>query len=298
MAPVNPPFFMQANIDHPAQAFRRPLEALVRASCVLFDPGGGELAVTPGVAVGVSVAAGEVILVGTENTTRQGAYHGLNDAAYAVALATPDGTNPRNDLIVARVRDAEFSGADSDWDVVPVTGTPNASPVDPTAPANSHTLARVRVNAGATGIVTGNITDLRRSARLCGRWAGGIFYQGIVGANQTGISALTVIGSSLGPTVTVPSGRRIRASLEVHVDQSAVADTFQVSLRRNSVAQATWRVPQPRAAGLGQAYHFAFTDLPAAGTYSWDWTIARESGAGTATVYAGGQTVQEDAGPV
>lgn len=79
-------------------------------------------------------------------------------------LSTPaDPTNPRNDLIVAQQSDIFDSDANSDFLVRHVVGTPAASPADPSVSGSTNyiTLARVRVNATATSINSGNITDLR-----------------------------------------------------------------------------------------------------------------------------------------
>lgn len=156
MAIISPPSYMQAG-SHPAQAFRRPLENAFRYSGIVGPddyrvlPVSGQRKVT--------VAAGEAIVVGTENTLRQGAYHVLNDASVQLDIAAADGSYPRYDLIVLQVRDAEFSGASSDAQLAAVTGTPGASPAEPAIPANSLVLARVRVNATVTNLDAAEIID-------------------------------------------------------------------------------------------------------------------------------------------
>jgi hypothetical protein len=47
------------------------------------------------------------------------------------------------------------------WQPLAVAGTPATSPVAPALPNNALVLAHVRVNAGASSIVAGNITDKR-----------------------------------------------------------------------------------------------------------------------------------------
>lgn len=79
-------------------------------------------------------------------------------------LSTPaNPTNPRDDLIIAQQSDIFDADANSDFLVRHVVGTPAAVPADPavTGSTNYITLARVRVNALATTITSGNITDLR-----------------------------------------------------------------------------------------------------------------------------------------
>lgn len=81
-------------------------------------------------------------------------------------LSTPaDPTNPRDDLIVAQQSDTFDSDANSDFLVRHVVGTPAPVPADPAVSGSTNfvTLARVRVNALATTITSGNITDLRTS---------------------------------------------------------------------------------------------------------------------------------------
>jgi hypothetical protein len=119
----------------------------------------------------VDVAAGSAFIAGTE-ATFQGSYYFLNDAVVNLVVAAADVTNPRHDLVVARIRDTAYSGANDDAALVVVTGTPAGSPVDPATPADSLVLARVQVNANASSIVAGNITDLRAKGSAPDRYAG------------------------------------------------------------------------------------------------------------------------------
>lgn len=173
MAAVNPPYFMQ-NGAHPAAAFRRPLEAVLKQLAGAFPAwqgvvGATDLAVTAGAGLSVNVAAGEAFIAGTDSSTLQGAYHVLNDAAVNLPLAAADATNPRNDLVIARVRDQEYVGAVSSWAVEVLTGAPAAVPADPARPPTSMDLARVRVAAGAVSVVAANIDEGRTRV---GDWIG------------------------------------------------------------------------------------------------------------------------------
>jgi hypothetical protein len=107
----------------------------------------------------VDVAAGSAVVAGTQNPN-QGSYYFFNDAVVNLVIAASDPTNPRNDLIVARIQDADYTPP-SAASLAVVTGTPAGSPVDPALPANSLVLARVRVDATVTTIVAGKVTDLR-----------------------------------------------------------------------------------------------------------------------------------------
>jgi len=96
-----------------------------------------------------------------------GTYVCTLDATYDVnILSTPaNPTNPRNDLIVARQSDTFYTDGTSPFEILHIVGTPAGSPSDPAIGGSSDhiPLARVRVDAGATTIVSGKITDLRGS---------------------------------------------------------------------------------------------------------------------------------------
>ena len=90
-----------------------------------------------------------------------GTYTTYNDATTVLSITTANPTNPRIDLVCATVRDAYYTGAFNDVILQVVAGTPAGSPVAPTLPANSISLATVAVGAGATAITNANITDTR-----------------------------------------------------------------------------------------------------------------------------------------
>lgn len=167
MAERTPPLYLQAS-SHPAEDDRLGVSSVYGKTAGVI--GSGDLAVsangTPNMSV--NVAAGRAVIVGSESSL-QGAYHVVNDATKNLTISTANGTNPRRDLIVAKVQDAAYSGATNSWSLAIVTGAAAPSPVDPATPANSITLARVAVAANATSITSGNITDLRpRAAGLAG----------------------------------------------------------------------------------------------------------------------------------
>src|SRR4051812_47438970 len=86
----------------------------------------------------VNVASGQVYIPGTQGT-KQADSVGINDPRKNITITAADGTNPRIDLIVAKVQDSLYSGVTNAWSLVVVTGTPAGSPAAPTAPANSLT---------------------------------------------------------------------------------------------------------------------------------------------------------------
>lgn len=177
------PIFIQGN-SHPAEETRLMLGGMLRASTGSFaggvassDPAHGvvrssDLAVTQNGTpnMSVNVAVGGCFIRGTQNAN-QGAYHLWNDGTVNLAISAADATNPRRDLIIAQVRDLNYSGSDKDARILVVTGTAAASPSDPslTSFPNALVLARVAVAAGASSIVTANITDLRTIANVRGQ---------------------------------------------------------------------------------------------------------------------------------
>lgn len=179
MAEVTPPGFLQnAGNVHTAEILRSATSGLmhgVRTSGSLVARGGvvlgmgGSLAVTQNGSpnMSVNVASGQVYVPGTEGT-KQGTYVCVNDATKNITITAADGSNPRIDIIVAKVQDTLYSGAVNSWSLVVVTGTPAGSPAVPTAPANSVTIAQIAVGTGVTSIVTANITDKRFYAAALG----------------------------------------------------------------------------------------------------------------------------------
>lgn len=162
MTERNPALWMQNRTDHTAEQERALFGILLDAAGLSGVSGSGDLAVTQSgtPAMSVSVAAGKAVVSGTENAN-QGQYAVWNDAAKTLTISAADGSNPRRDIIVARIKDAAYSGASNTFTLEVITGTPAASPSDPTIPANCLQLARVAVAAGASSITNANITDLR-----------------------------------------------------------------------------------------------------------------------------------------
>ena len=98
----------------------------------------------------------------------QGPYLCYNTSIKSVAVDTGNATNPRRDLIVARVYDSAIGDSQTAFALEVVTGTPAASPSDPSVPTGAIPLARISVAANATTITSGNITDLRTSTSAPG----------------------------------------------------------------------------------------------------------------------------------
>lgn len=109
----------------------------------------------------VDVADGAAIVAGTEAATSQGYYFCENQGVQNVAVTAAHPTLARRDLVVARVRDAQYSGATNAWALEVVAGTAAATPLFPSVPANSLVLAALLVPAAAGSITNSMITDLR-----------------------------------------------------------------------------------------------------------------------------------------
>jgi len=153
-----PPSWLQ-NGSHPAENDRLTTQALWATTGIIKDT---SLAVSQNTPAGLTVlvASGWAAIVGTTQAN-MGTYVGYNDATATLSINTADPTNPRIDLVCMTVNDAYYTGSLNNVVLQVVAGTPASSPVAPTLPANSISLARVAVGAGATAITNANITDTR-----------------------------------------------------------------------------------------------------------------------------------------
>lgn len=277
-----PPIFLQAG-SHPSENVRQMIAALSGTTGVIKP---ADLLVTahgtPNMSV--DVAVGSAFIAGTE-ATFQGAYYFLNDAVVNLVIAAADPTNPRNDLIVARIRDTAYSGANDDAALVVVPGTPAGSPVDPTTPANSLVLARVRVNALASSIVAGNVTDLRAFSSAwtapCGTLPGGYVPRT---TSQVSITTLTDL-TGLTATVTVGAGRRIRVSCGVLFQSNTANDIGQVEIHEGTQRLQVGATTLP---GVGQNYSISAAVIltPTAGSHTYKLQAQRVLGTSQMTLTA------------
>jgi hypothetical protein len=153
-----PPSWLQ-NGSHPAENDRLTTQALWATTGIINS---ASLSVTQNTPPGLSVvvASGWAAIVGTTQAN-MGTYVTYNDASVVLSLNTANPTNPRIDLICATVNDAYYTGSLNNVVIQAIAGTPAGSPVAPSLPANSITLATVAVGAGATAITNANITDTR-----------------------------------------------------------------------------------------------------------------------------------------
>lgn len=153
-----PPSWLQ-NGSHPAENDRLTTQALWATTGIINS---ASLLVHQNTPAGLSVVvdSGWAAIVGTTQAN-MGTYVTYNDASLVLSLNTADPTNPRIDLVCATVNDAYYTGSLNNVIIQVVAGTPAGSPVAPSLPANSISLATVAVGAGATAITNANITDTR-----------------------------------------------------------------------------------------------------------------------------------------
>lgn len=153
-----PPSWLQ-NGSHPAENDRLTTQALWATTGIIKAD---SLAVTQNSPAGLSVlvSSGWAAIVGTVQAN-MGTYVGFNDATVTLSVNTADPTNPRIDLVCMTVQDAYYTGSLNNVILQVVAGTPASSPVAPTLPDNSISLATVAVGAGATALTNANITDTR-----------------------------------------------------------------------------------------------------------------------------------------
>lgn len=280
MAERTPPLYLQGG-SHTAINDRRAIARRASYGGTLVEGvfANGDLKVTANGTpnMTVNVAAGAAIVAGTEAST-QGAYEVDNDASVSLAIAAADGTNPRRDLIVARVRDAAYpASATNTWALEVVTGTPAASPADPTLPANSYALARVAVAAGATTITSGNITDLRDYNMYARRPQGRL---GLV-STTSGVSLTTSAAVVLTlPSITIPAGRTVRLELSGFRITGSTAAYCDIELQRDGVTIGERRL-LANTNGTGAAHAVYYEADLSAGSYVWRARAALDAGTGT-----------------
>lgn len=139
----------------------------------------------------VDVAAGACAVKGTEGGNTGSVYFVEAQSSTNVVISASDPTNGRRDLIVARIKDQDFASGSPSTNTATIeviTGTPAASPADPTIPDNCLVLARVAVAAASTSVTNANITDLRYAGftTSANQDNGGlVFTGGIIPASST-----------------------------------------------------------------------------------------------------------------
>jgi hypothetical protein len=125
------------------------------------DP--GRVQATATVSGKVTVAPFQGVIQGTR-ASATGAYLvtlGQQKTLDVLGTNPADSSNPRNDLVVARQRDAQYGDATTGMTVELVKGTAAATPVDPAVTGDFIPLARIRVAKNASSVTATDIDDLR-----------------------------------------------------------------------------------------------------------------------------------------
>jgi len=306
--------------SHPATVARNHTAAMLGAPAQAESPsvsltaggahgvvGAGDLVVsqngTPNMSV--NVAAGRAFIRGTQSagSLNQGVYSFFNDGTVNLAVSSADPTNPRRDLVVAQIRDSNYSGASNDARLFVVTGTPAASPADPVVPADTLVLARLSVAAGATSVTNANITDLRVFARTPLRTAWGTIGYAEVTASQSSITTITDL-TGLAITWTALANRRYRTSLFAEIN-STVANDLAILYITDGSNNVRRRLPLHMPPTLsGAAYTFAsaaVVEVPGAGAVTRKLRLERNVGTGVVALFAAATSpafiLVEDIGP-
>lgn len=302
-----PPTFLQSEA-HPAENVRLMTAGMFGSSSDAFT--GGFLAVDPGHGVGrvgdlnvvqnstpdmsVNVTAGGCFIRGTSSNA-QGVYHFYNDGTVNLTVGTSDPTNPRNDLVVAQVRDSSYAGSDDDARLFVVQGTAAAVPVDPAIPENCLVLARLSVGANATSVVTANILNAQTRARP---W--NVAWGHVAGMTPANFTFTTSTGDSATLFFQQIAGRRYRVTVSAEY-QSASANptvaTVSVRTSTNSVVNAGVLRWTSRNSGDQNRSSGVFTyNPPSTGFVTWKVSAVLSLAAGTATI-AAPMLLIEDMGP-
>lgn len=113
---------------------------------------------TPGMAVNVNFGNAQI------GRINNGPYLGSSTGVQTATFAASNPTNPRIDYVVIHTNDAGVETTPvQTWNITVYTGTPGASPVEPTGQMtdNDCLIAAVTVRANTSQILAGDISDRR-----------------------------------------------------------------------------------------------------------------------------------------
>jgi len=198
--------------------------------------GAGSLAVTAQASpnMTVNIAAGWGAIVPT--TAGLGVYGIYNDATVVQTISAANATNPRIDLIVATINDAQYSGSANNVGFTTVAGTPAASPTVPTTPNNSIVLAQIAVAAATTTITTANITD--RRSPVTNNLNGASYYiqQSAYSPSVSATPQIALAASGSSVTLTASTTYEVEVALRVTGTVGSTPTTLKTRLDYSGTA--------------------------------------------------------------
>lgn len=152
------PLWLQAG-TYPAR-FDRQLIKQVFGGREIVLSGLVVAAVSPTPTTSVTISIGACTVQGDDQTD-QGMYLVYNDAIITQTMPAVPGSNKRIDLLSMRINDPQAGGPTGTNATIVVTqGTVSATPVAPTAPTSSISLATVLRTAGDASVTNAMITDV------------------------------------------------------------------------------------------------------------------------------------------
>jgi hypothetical protein len=287
------PTFVQGG-SHPAENVRLMVQSLLAGATGAFAGGVGAFDAGHGVGragdllveengtpnMSVEVAAGGGFVRNTDSADG-GVYHVYNDAPVNLVIAAADPSDPRWDLVIARVRDSEYSGSDDDALLEVVAGTPDASPADPVVPDNSLVLARVVVAAGVSSITDAAITNLAGVARPWNTAWGRVF-------STTSLSSFTftnTMGNSSTFTWASLAGRRYEVAVAAEFQSAgSTPHVATLSVRTSANADVNSNVLRWTSRDAGDQFRAgaSFVNTPGT-TGNITWKLSAVSSASTST---------------
>lgn len=258
---------------------------------------GDPLKVSASSGMSITVNAGFVYVQGAASATA-GMYEGCLDTTSTLTVTTSDPTNPRIDNVIAKFVD---NGDNTSTGTITVqAGTPAASPVAPTLPANSLLLATIAVGANVSSVTSGNITD----GRVWTVTAGGILPVANVSGGISGMAGLYAHDLSSGRLKVSDGSGNARAPKVAAFAPAATSPSFfdVTSTNYQVVASAsvtvdgateieatfTWQriLQQTGSANINDVLVVAFSTAGGGGgTYTWPGTID-----GGFNIYSNGST--------
>ncbi|WP_284984314.1 hypothetical protein [Arthrobacter sp. efr-133-TYG-118] len=299
------PFALQ-NVPINSDVVREAVSSLLPNSGGIVQSGDFPVAQTTVASMAVTVGVGRAWIQGTDvaflsgqSYGKQASYYVMNDASVTLSIDAADSTNPRIDVVYIAIQDATYSGTNNAAVLAVAKGFPTsgaAYPANaPTLPNNAIALAWINVAAGASSIVTANITTVALLGIMSRPPLGIMPGRVKVTANGAGLTTLAVqnnIGS-----FAFKGGRKYKIVWQGGHSFSSAGDYFNLAIQTCSTADAAnattglttiqGRTYTTNSAGLGESFYVEAIYEPATDTtLQVKFTVARAIGSGTWTLQA------------